>query len=98
MKKRARRNHTPAFKAKVALAALQSKTKEGSALPDEVETARMQIVDSLRERRAYYDQYSIEHTVSIILGCYRDLAHERGLASYDREFPSAFVYYSMERI
>lgn len=74
------------------------KCKEGSALPDEVETARKQIVDSLRERRAYYNQYPMEHTVSYILRCYRDLAHERGVASYDDEFPYEFVYYSLERI
>jgi hypothetical protein len=58
----------------------------------------MQIVDSLRERRAYYNQYPIEHTVSFILGCYRDLAHELGLASYDSDFPYEFVSASLERI
>jgi hypothetical protein len=58
----------------------------------------MQIVDSLKERGAYYDQYPIEHTVSFILGCYRDLAHERGLATYDYDFPYEFVSYSLERI
>jgi len=74
------------------------KCREGSALPDEVETARMQIVESLRERRAYYDQYPIEHTISFILGCYQDLAHERGLASYDYGFPYEFVSACLERI
>ena len=74
------------------------KCKECSALPDEVETARMQIVDSLRERGAYYNQYPIEHMVSFILGCYRDLAHERGLASYDYDFPYEFVSASLERM
>jgi hypothetical protein len=74
------------------------KCKEGSVLPDEVETARMQIVDSLRELRAYYNQYPMEHTVSYILRCYRDLAHERGLASYSQDFPYEFVFYSLERI
>ena len=72
------------------------KCREGSALPDEVETARMQIVNSLRERRAYYSQYPMEHTVSFILRCYRYLAHERGLASYDMDFPSDFVFHSLE--
>ena len=74
------------------------KCKEGSALPDEVETARMQIVNLLKERGAYCNQYPIEHTVSFILRCYQDLAHERGLASYDRDFPSDFVFHSLERI
>jgi len=74
------------------------KCKGGSTLPDEVETARMQIVDSLRERSAYYNQYPIEHAVSFILGCYRDLAHERGFASYDYDFPYEFVSASLERI
>jgi len=74
------------------------KCKEGSALPDEVETARMQAVDLLRERGAYYNQYPIEHMVFFILGCYRDLAHERGLASYDSDFPYEFVSASLERI
>jgi hypothetical protein len=74
------------------------KCKEGSALLDEVETARMQIVNSLREWGAYCNQYLIEHTVSFILGCYQDLAHERGLASYDSDFPSDFVFHSLERI
>jgi hypothetical protein len=74
------------------------KFKEGSALPDEAETARMQIVNSLREWGAYCNQYPMEHTVSFILGCYQDLAHERGLASYDRDFPSDFVFHSLERI
>jgi hypothetical protein len=58
----------------------------------------MQIVDSLKERGDYYDQYPIEHTVSFILGCYRDLAHERGLATYDYDFPYEFVSYSLERM
>jgi len=74
------------------------KCKEGSALLDELETARMQIVDSLRERGAYCNQYPMEHTVSFILGCYQDLAHERGLASYDSDFPSNFVFHSLERV
>src|SRR5215467_7281591 len=74
------------------------KCKECSALPDEVETARMQIVDSLRQRGAYYNQYPMEHTVSFILGCYRDLSRERGLVSYDYDFPSEFVYHSLETI
>jgi hypothetical protein len=74
------------------------KCKEGSALPNEVETARMQIVDWLRKRGAYCDQYPIEHTVSFILECYRDLAHEWGLASHNEDFPSEFVYYSLESI
>jgi hypothetical protein len=74
------------------------KCKEGSAVPNEVETARMQIVNSLRKWGAYCNQYPMEHTVSIILGCYQDLAHERGLASYDRDFPSDFVFHSLERI
>jgi hypothetical protein len=71
-----------------------ARCKEGSALPDEVETARMQIDDSLG---AQYP-YRIDHVVSYILGCYRDLAEERGLASYDYDFPSDFVYYSLEAI
>ena len=74
------------------------KCKEGSALPDQVETTRMQIVDSLRERSAYYNQYPMEHMVSFILGCDRDLAHERGLASYDYDFPYEFVSASLERM
>jgi hypothetical protein len=74
------------------------KCNEGSALPDEMETARKQIVDWLRKHRAYCDECPIENTVSFILGCYRDLAHELGLASYDNDFPSNFVYYSLERI
>jgi hypothetical protein len=71
------------------------KCKECSGLPDEVETARMQIDDSLR---AQYHPYRIEHVVSYILGCYQDLSRERGLASYDYDFPSEFVYYSLETI
>ena len=74
------------------------KCKEGSALPGEVETARVQIVNSLREWGAYSNQYPMEHTVSFILGCYQDLAHERGLASYDSDFPYEFVSASLERI
>ena len=74
------------------------KCKEGSAVLDEVATARMQIVNSLREWGAYSNQYPMEHTVSFILGCYQDLAHERGLASYDRLFPVDFVFHSLERV
>jgi len=74
------------------------KCKEGSALLDEVETARMRIVNSLKERGAYINQYPMEHTVSFILRCYQDLAHERGLASYDSDFPSSFVFHSLERV
>jgi hypothetical protein len=74
------------------------KCKEGSALPDEVETAQVRIVNSLREWGAYSNQYPMEHTVSFILGCYQDLDHERGLASCDRDFPSDFVFHSLKRI
>jgi hypothetical protein len=74
------------------------KCKEGSALLDEVENARMQIDNSLREWGAYCNQYPMEHTVFFILRCYQDLAHERGLASYDRDFAIDFVFHSLERI
>jgi len=63
------------------------KCKEGSSLPGEVEAARMQIRDSLDTQYPY----RIEHVVCYILGCYGDLARERGLASYDNDFPSEFA-------
>jgi hypothetical protein len=73
------------------------KCREGSALPDEVETARVQIVDSLYKRGENYP-YRVEHVVSYILGCYRDLSRERGLAAYEYQFVHEFAYYSLEAI
>jgi len=35
---------------------------------------------------------------STLLGEPSDLAQDRGLASYDSDFPSKFVFYSLERV